>query len=100
VADPMQDGWVAEVDGKRAQLENADHAVVAVRVPAGVHDLVLRYTAPGLRLGSLITLGTAALLLLMAFAGRLPRPRRDYARRATDASAVVQPREVVSVDDR
>jgi hypothetical protein len=100
VADPMQDGWIAEVDGKQTQLENADHAGVAVHVPGGVHQVVLRYTAPGLRLGSLITLVTALLLLTMAFADRLPRPRRNYTRRVADASAVAQPREEVSVDGR
>ncbi len=99
VADAMQTGWVAEVDGQRTDIQNADHGAVAVRVPAGVHQVLLRYAAPGLHLGSLITLGTALLLLVMAFAHRLPRPRRDRTRRATDASALVQPREEVSVYD-
>lgn len=45
-------------------VENAD-GLLAVRVPAGVHDLRLKYRPPGLLIGSLITLGTFALLALL-----------------------------------
>jgi uncharacterized membrane protein YfhO len=51
IADALQQGWVAEVDGKRADLVDADHALVAVYVPAGRHELTLRYDAPGQRAG-------------------------------------------------
>jgi hypothetical protein len=48
VADAMQQpGWSATVDGKPAQLVPADHAMVAVFVPAGHHQLSIKYSAPG-----------------------------------------------------
>src|SRR5262249_20207657 len=41
VADALTNGWVATVDGHSTPLVPADHALVAVRVPAGHHDVVL-----------------------------------------------------------
>ena len=47
VADALQTGWTATVDGKPAPLVDADHAMVAVPVPAGQHTVRLDYTVPG-----------------------------------------------------
>jgi hypothetical protein len=46
VADALQTGWAAEVDGAPAELLPAEHAVVAVPVPAGGHRVRLHYAAP------------------------------------------------------
>jgi hypothetical protein len=69
VADSMQQpGWTATIDGKPTELLPADNAMVAVRVPTGVHQVELTYTVPGQRSGILIScaslLVVAALLLL------------------------------------
>ena len=52
VADAVQDGWQATVDGRPAPLLAADHALVAVPVPAGEHEVRLRYVPPGRRTGA------------------------------------------------
>ncbi|MBW3620822.1 MAG: YfhO family protein, partial [Actinobacteria bacterium] len=65
VADTIQDGWVAEVDGAPVALEDADHAFVAVAVPAGTSDVRLRYVPRGWRTGVAVS-GLAALALLAA----------------------------------
>ncbi len=63
VADGLQTGWRATVDGRAVPLLDADHALVAVPVPAGVHEVRLRYTPKGLRPGFVLTgLGLLALL--------------------------------------
>lgn len=59
VADALQHGWRAEVDGEPADLVAADHAGVAVHVPEGTHTVTLRYHAPGQRAG----LGISAVTL-------------------------------------
>jgi hypothetical protein len=47
VADAMQQaGWAVTVDGKPARILPADHAMVAVGVPAGVHRVEFTYRAP------------------------------------------------------
>jgi hypothetical protein len=44
-------GWQAEVDGRRAPVLRADGKHLAVPLPAGRHDLELRYVPPGLTAG-------------------------------------------------
>ena len=55
VADALQSGWTVEVDGRRAELMDADHAGVAVRVPEGRHTVTLHYTPGGWRLGQVLS---------------------------------------------
>jgi hypothetical protein len=86
VADSIQTGWTATVDGATARLLPADHAFGAVLVPEGMHEVTLRYTPRGATAG-LIAAGTGTVLLaLMALA-----PKRRHNRRAavdvTDGSA-------------
>jgi hypothetical protein len=66
VADAMQQpGWSVYVDGKPADLVAADHAMVAVAVPAGVHHVSFGYRAPGQATGAALS-GVAVLLLIGA----------------------------------
>jgi hypothetical protein len=62
VADALQQGWVARVDGEGADLVDADHAGVAVHVPAGRHEVTLHYEPPGQRAGVAVSALTAAAL--------------------------------------
>ncbi len=60
-------GWKAEVDGQEAPVLRANGKHRAVPVPAGEHQVVLRYEAPGLRAGfslSLVSLAVTAALVL------------------------------------
>lgn len=62
-------GWTADVGA----VENRD-GLLAVRVPAGTHELRLRFRSRALALGLIVSLLTA--LLLAALAGRTLRRRR------------------------
>ena len=56
VADSMQQvGWTATVDGRPTELVPANNAMVAVRVPTGVHQVEMTYTVPGQSSGLLIS---------------------------------------------
>ena len=90
VRDSYARGWRARVDGVPAPVLRANGKHRAVAIPAGKHQVVLRYGAPGLGAGvavSLVSLAAAALLWTTAGAGpkgdrcpppRLPSlPRRD-----------------------
>jgi hypothetical protein len=58
--------WKAYVDGEPAPLYVADHALRAVRVPAGGHTVELRYESASLRLGIATSLLSYALALAVA----------------------------------
>ena len=67
IADPIQFGWKATIDGKGADILAADHAGGAVHVASGTHVVSLRYVPPGRRTGmaltalSLVAMGTVVL---------------------------------------
>jgi Bacterial membrane protein YfhO len=56
IADSMQQpGWTATIDGRPTELVPANNAMVAVRVPTGLHRVELVYTVPGQQSGLLIS---------------------------------------------
>ncbi|MGH8935809.1 MAG: YfhO family protein [Acidimicrobiia bacterium] len=79
VADALQHGWQATVDGRPAPLLEADHAFVAVSVPQGQHGVELSYQPLGWNLGRVISAVTVLALflgILGHYSSRgIPRPR-------------------------
>ncbi|GAA1890897.1 YfhO family protein [Asanoa iriomotensis] len=74
VADALQHGWVATVDGQPAALLPADNGLVAVAVPEGTHTVRLAYRMPMHNAGAWVS-GAATI----ALAGLLIRRRRPNA---------------------
>jgi hypothetical protein len=68
-------GWRAFVDGAETTVEVGNVAMRAVRVPAGRHEVVLRYVTPGLVRGALVSL-----VSWLALAAAAARGRRQPAR--------------------
>jgi hypothetical protein len=80
VADSLQHGWVATVDGERAEVVEGEHAGVAVFVPDGRHEVVLSYRPPGQRAG----VAVSALSAVALAAAWWWSARRFRGSRATD----------------
>lgn len=59
-------GWVATVDGARTEIYVTDYLLRSVFVPAGAHRVAMRYTAPALRNGAIISALTLLLMLTLA----------------------------------
>ena len=70
VRENMAAGWRATVDGQPAPLRRADGKHRAVAVPGGEHEVVMRYSAPGLRGGAWLSAFS-----VLAMAVLLARPR-------------------------
>lgn len=73
VADALQRGWVVTVDGRPAALRNADHAMVAVDLPAGTHEVSFAYRPPGRPAGAVVSLAGLVVLAGLLAAGRRRR---------------------------
>jgi hypothetical protein len=65
VADAFWPGWHATIDGQPVDIEIADALVRAVRWPAGRHVLEMRYRPTEVRIGAIVSL-LAALILVGA----------------------------------
>lgn len=79
VADALQTGWEATIDGEPTELLDADHAMVAVRVPPGTHTVRLEADPPGLSTGLRISMVALVVLaiLLVPWSHRATRRRID-----------------------
>jgi hypothetical protein len=88
IADALQHGWEAEVDGRPAPLIHADHALAAVRVPEGRHVVEVHYRPAGFTLG-LITSGVAVGVLAIVLIGPevAARTRRPGRRRRDEPAS-------------
>lgn len=63
VAVPYSIGWTAYIDGQKKQVLNSDLLYMALAVPEGHHEIVLRYRTPFLPEGAAVSLLTLAALL-------------------------------------
>jgi Bacterial membrane protein YfhO len=73
LADTWFPGWRARLDGRETTLWRADHAFRAVWVPAGRHEIEMRYAPDSLRVGAAISAVAAAGVLVLLLARRAER---------------------------
>jgi uncharacterized membrane protein YfhO len=85
VADSIQQDWNAHVDGRPVDLRDANHAVVAIPVPAGTHTVTLDAAPRGWHAGIAVTI-IATLVLVLLLAGPVVY-RRTRTVRQPDAGA-------------
>ncbi len=75
------DGWQAYVDGAPAQILRADTGFMALDLPAGHHDIELRYQTPGLVLGFVVTgiglLGVAIMAVVLRMRSKSTMPPKS-----------------------
>ena len=76
-------GWVATVDGQDASVHTTNYILRGVALPAGVHRVELRYTAPAARNGAVISLLTLIVIGGLA----VWHHRKDSPRRRSATSA-------------
>jgi hypothetical protein len=79
-------GWEATVDGRAANIYQTNYVLQGVAVPAGSHRVELHFRTAGAALGSLISLGTFAVLVGMMVYSRRRRPRHETTPSPTEES--------------
>jgi Bacterial membrane protein YfhO len=67
-------GWKATVDGTPARIMLTDYLLRGIALPAGKHEVEMRYAAPAARTGAIIS--ACALLLICGLFVYARRPRR------------------------
>lgn len=64
---PWEEGWSATINGEPAEIEKVNHGLMGIKVPAGECEIKFDYVTPGLKLGMIISI-VAAVLLIIYFA--------------------------------
>ncbi len=86
LADLWYPDWKVTVDGRPAEMLRADHALRAVVVPAGRHDVVFKFESPSIVHGLWLSLGSAIVALALLLAGWLADRRRRPAPEVAEAA--------------
>lgn len=73
---PYDKGWELKVDGKSRQAKAIGNAFLGVELEEGDHDISLKYTPPGYRLGLILSLSSIILFILVSAGAVLWRKRR------------------------
>ena len=76
VSIPYDSGWAAEVNGKKAEIKNADIGFQAVAIPAGKSTVTFHYETPLMKQGAVLSL-----LGLLLFAAEVFCIRRKIRRK-------------------
>jgi hypothetical protein len=58
-------GWQASIDGTKVDHIRANYVLRALRVPAGEHEIVFEFNPKSYRAGSIISLGSSSLIILL-----------------------------------
>ena len=67
---PYDAGWQAKVNGQMIKPKKVMANMLAVPLKRGTNQVQLRYRAPGLLLGQLISLGTLLIWLIILIGSR------------------------------
>ena len=73
---PYEKGWKVYIDGKKADTFKVLQAMLGARVPAGEHDIELRYSPEGFTLGLTISFVSLALFVFIVVCEHRRRKRR------------------------
>ena len=72
---PYSEGWRVSVDDEEQELLKVNYMYCGVEVPAGEHQIVMQYHTPGMKAGSVISLGGLAGFLFAAYWERKKKKR-------------------------
>ena len=63
---PLEDGWTCYIDGQRAGMLSYHDAFIAADPGTGSHKVEFRYTAPGLKIGMIVSvIGVLSLAIVL-----------------------------------
>lgn len=70
VSVPYSKGWTATVDGEEAEILRGNYMFMCIPLTAGHHDIAFHYSSPGLKLGTALTVCSAAIAAVMLLRDR------------------------------
>ena len=63
INEALSPGWIAAVDGQPAELLEINMVARGIALPAGVHQITMRFEPPGLAAGVIVSLAATGLLV-------------------------------------
>ena len=73
---PADDGWTVTIDGQKTRTFSAYKAFLGIHIPAGTHEITIRYTPAGYRTGVFVTCGSVLLMVFLSVTFIIPKKSR------------------------
>ncbi len=73
VSVPYSKGWSATVDGEEAEILRGNYMFMCLPLTAGHHDIEFHYCSPGIKLGAVLTVCSAGIVIWMLVRDRKRR---------------------------
>ncbi len=61
---PWESGWTATINGDPVEIEKVNHGLMGIKVPAGNCEIEFSYFTPGLKVGIILSVTAAVLLII------------------------------------
>ena len=62
---PFDEGWTAKVDGQEVEVKKLNGAFIGIELTKGNHDIELKYTPPGFKIGMGISIVSVTALIFL-----------------------------------
>ena len=83
-------GWKVYIDGRETPLSTISEGLVAFKISEGEHFIKMVYTPEGFRLGTMLTLGSIVLLIIISlFVWLYKRKKKQKVGVTSDGSAMI-----------
>lgn len=84
---PADDGWSVTVDGKKAEPVSAYKSFLGVRIGAGTHEIVIKYTPEGFVKGAFASGACVFMMMGLTIGSLAPKKKKKKDDEAQDAAA-------------
>lgn len=64
---PYDSGWSATINGKKVGIEKVDNGLMAIKVDKGKNNVVFKYSPPGFKIGTFISICSLAFVIFRKF---------------------------------
>lgn len=75
LAIPNEMGWSVSLNGEKQELKNGDYGFISFPVTAGEYELEIKFDAPLLKLGAMVSILSTGVFILIVLAGKRGRGR-------------------------
>jgi uncharacterized membrane protein YfhO/putative flippase GtrA len=87
---PYEKGWEVLVDGEKTETYPVGGSIIGVDLGEGIHTIQMKYTPPGLWIGSVVSIVSIAAFLLCSELERKLRKRSEEKRKMAEVAIAVE----------
>lgn len=92
-------GWKIYIDGQETEMSTVNNGLVAFKISEGNHFIKMKYVPEGFKTGTIITIGSILLLILISIAVRLYRKKKKTVIAVSPQGSVTEEFDIIPDND-